>query len=483
MLIGARFGRRNELLGVLAVVIAILGVASLAPRAAAGNSMNAGELDVQRLERATEFRRLFGFDARLVTIRLAATDSTYSSDPYGVPLSDAERAELLRRVQVEIDIEAAVRAASKLQTWGGYYIDQLDRGAPVFLFTSRDEAVEASIGDLAPTGSGLKFRTVSRTLAELNDLHDQIVESWDVLRADGVDITHTGTDIVGNTVTVGIDGLDDAAVRKVTDRFGDQLTFVDRSPAQADACPTTNCTPIKAGIKAEGPSGSDCTAGPVVRRAANGGGLAVITAGHCVVANGGALNLRWAHQIGSTLEWPGDAFGDSKYHTFFDESTADVTIIEIDSDWSPAVANQMYLFNGSSGGTYTVTSPVLDQFQAVGGQACAYGFASNNSECVTITAVNQTNVSCIGAAPCADIRHTNEYGWNLIGGDSGGPIYRVVSGTNNRQILGTHVHSDAGGGAGTGWYSTYERGKSAYNIRTINAGNPDSYVLCYTAAC
>lgn len=84
--------------------------------------MNAGELDVQRLERATEFRRLFGFDARLVTIRLAATDPTYSSDPYGVPLSDAERAELLRRVQVEIDIEAAVRAASKLQTWGGYYI-------------------------------------------------------------------------------------------------------------------------------------------------------------------------------------------------------------------------------------------------------------------------------------------------------------------------------------------------------------------------
>lgn len=118
----------------------------------------------------------------------------------------------------------------------------------------------------------------------------------------------------------------------------------------------------------------------------------------------------------------------------------------------------MYIFNGSSGGIYTITGYVPNQFQAVGGQACAYGFASNNSECVTITGYNQTNLSCVGTT-CYDIMNTMEYGWNLIGGDSGGPIYRVVSGTSNRQILGTHVHSDAGGGAGTGWYSPFETGK------------------------
>jgi hypothetical protein len=141
----------------------------------------------------------------------------------------------------------------------------------------------------------------------------------------------------------------------------------------------------------------------------------------------------------------------------------------------------MYINNGSTGAIYTVTGYVPDSNQTVGSQACAYGYASNNSECEFITDWDETNESCVGTV-CKDINHTKEYSWNLINGDSGGPIYQVAGGTN-RLAMGTHVHSEGGdvpgGSPGTGWYTPYIRGRDAY----VAVSGGDWFYICNTAGC
>lgn len=96
---------------------------------------------------------------------------------------------------------------------------------------------------------------------------------------------------------------------------------------------------------------------------------------------------------------------------------------------------------------------------------------------MTITDPDQANLSKAGSANYW-IDHTKEYGWNLIPGDSGGPIYKVFA-PGQRMMLGTHVHSEDGGGAGTGWYSPYYTGRNEYQLQS----GGDSYYLCTNPAC
>ncbi len=429
-------------------------------------------------QRALEFRTTFGLDPDDILIVAAEKDPSYSSANYGVPLSVAEESELQRRVQLELDSHAAVDLAAKQPTWGGYFIDQHSQGAPVFMFTADEESMKDDLQRLLPKDSGFRTIRVEHTLADLQRVKDSIVAAWDELRADGIKVTHTGIDLIGNAVTVGIDGLTDEATAKIVGRFGPNIKFRDAPPAEGDACPHSSCRPFKGGMDIVGAFGHACTSGFIVRRDQHGAPLSIVTAGHCIWVNGQAnsLNKRWYHLTGTTKDW----FGDSKYHTFFNNSNADVGLIELDPDEFPAQANKLYINNGSSGAIYTVTNWINSSYQTVGSQACAYGAYSNNSACVTIVDADEDNFSCVlNNTVCYTIRHTKEYGYNLIDGDSGGPIYQVGSSTN-RYALGTHVHSQSGGGSGIGWYSTYFDGRVAYGAAS---GGVDDYVICITASC
>jgi hypothetical protein len=422
------------------------------------------------IQRATTFRETFGFPAHRSLVEQAESDANYSSELYGVPLSAAEIVEMQRRIGVERAAQPAVDFASKRSDWAGWYIDQRDKGIPVFMFASGDGDLVAGIADLMP-GTRFRVESADRTWEELLETQRRIDQATDRLVASGIDLTMTGIDVRANRVDVGIDGLtaDDKVI--LTKEFGEGLSFRDEAPAVSDACTgstgTLNCRPIKGGLRMNNSvGGNGCTSGFNVRRSANGAQLAVLTAGHCIA--GHPVNTDWNHN--------GSRFGESKYHTWGPESPADVGIIGIDPDELPTNANRLWLYSASTCCGYDVTYQTPDVYQTASVQACAYGSYSNNARCGVI-------------GPDVNVRHrspawgvinyitgTNEYSIDMILGDSGGPIYQILSGTA-RAALGTHVHS-TDGSSGYGWYSPFGRGKSEYAAQTT-----DSYVLCVTPSC
>ena len=196
-------------------------------------------------ERAIAFREMFGLDATVSKVRSAAKSSDYSADPYGVPLSLEERLELARRAKVEDASVKAANVGAGEPTWAGYYFDQLNRGTPVFLFTSDPKAMRSELAPHLPDVAEFRVEQVDRSLADLMASKRGIERAYAEIRASGVHITSTGIDLITNRVTVGIQGLTDEAERAITSRFGPHIKFRERSVAQADACPLSGCRPIK----------------------------------------------------------------------------------------------------------------------------------------------------------------------------------------------------------------------------------------------
>lgn len=358
---------------------------------------------------ARTFRQMFGLDDDPALIQYAATSPEYSSSLYGVPLSKAEEAEMQRRAQVEQDSAEASAFGRGQETWAGFYYDQKARGRPVFLFTSDVESNQAQIAKRLPSGSDFRVEQVSRSLDELTATQEAIVDAYKEIRASGVNITGTSIDIVGNGITVAIDGLTDEGAAIVRKRFGSYITFVDEPAAGADSCPSTDCRPLKGGIKIVGvASGKPCTAGFIVRRALTDA-LSILTAGHCIWGNDSSSpsGERYYHTSGGV----NDTFGTTKTHTFYDLEDGDVGIIELDAAEVPAVPNRIWTHPaGGSGIQYYVSGWVFDADQTVGSQACAYGYRSNAAYCTTVTIFDATRESCAtsnaGTEVCHDIKHT-----------------------------------------------------------------------------
>lgn len=374
---------------------------------------------------ALQFRETFGFDADADTLKAVFSDPAYAETDWGTPLTAAEDAEMRRRTAVELDAIAGEQYGSKQADWGGYWFDQHDRGAPVFLFTGDLERHRAVLEQILRPDSGLRVELATRTLDELEETKARIVAVWPDLRKDGIHATRTGIDIIGNRVRVGIEGLDDSAATTIKERFGQSIEVYEATAAVSDACPQTGCRPIKGGIRIDGANGRPCTSGFLVRRTQHGARLAVLTAGHCIEVNDG-LGGVWTHG--------NDQFGDGKYETWADNTDADVGIIEVDDSEIPTSANKVYLDpvpdDQTPGTVYTITGTLPDNNQTVGSSVCVYGYASNDSWCGSITDYDQANESVVedyptnGTDTSKTIVHTKEYNRNLIGGDSGGPVYK-----------------------------------------------------------
>lgn len=324
-------------------LLALSGGVSGPERAAATSS---DEQEPDGLAHALKFRQTFGFPSSEELVARVAADPSYSSEDYGVPLSGAERAEMLRRIDVERAAQPAVDYALAQPDWTGYRIDQLAGGEPVFFFAGQ---IDAHFKPIAALMGPTTFRVerVERTLTELLELQKRIDADTEELVGGGIALTMTAINVRANRVTVGVDGLTDEVRDRLVEAYGDALTLRDQAPASADACSGAggrlDCRPMKGGLRITNSIGGNvCTSGFIVRRANNGGRLSVLTAGHCIA--GHAINTAWNHN--------GSRFGDSKYHTWGPEKGADVGLIEIDNNATdlPTSANKMWLYNSTHGG-------------------------------------------------------------------------------------------------------------------------------------
>jgi len=424
---------------------------------------------------AVRFRAEYGLASGVEFVRETLRDTArYSAEPYGVPLSGAEIGELLRRGEVQNAMDSALEIARSRPDFAGAYLDQLNRGRPVFLFTSDAKDFVPALASRLPSGADPQVAVVERTEQVLVDLKARVegdlTELWEL----GVRVAHVGVDVPDNTVEVGLLDLGADSVAAVKQRYGEHVEVVAGTIGQADVCDASNnCRPIKGGISIN-PTGiapEQCTSGFVVKRT-DTSTLAILTAGHCIEYWGG-YDVAWQHNS--------QGFGRALYETWKPGGTgaADVGLITIQS---PDVAlmtnkNHMRRTNGSLASVTNVASPVA------GGSVCRVGLRSGH-DCGTIIVPNEGNWSETPDGRKMWVSNTTRVSFDSSGGDSGGPVFFYPGGgtcCTPVTALGTHVHSKPDGTTGAyGWFSPYFTGRNDY-AAMFPAGH--TYNICLTASC
>lgn len=432
---------------------------------------------------AIRFREGVGFPSDLTLVRTAESDKVnYSSDTFGVPLSDAETAELYRRLDVQWATRHAMDYANAQPEFAGGYIDQLAKGIPVFLFTANLDAHRVNIAKVLETPIEYRVEYAERSLTELLAQQATIDSQWAVLKTTGLHIVESAILIKENVVLVGIDGLTEGRRAEVQERFGTDLLLKESKPAHADACVNgNNCRPIKGGLGITAATGGECTSGFVVKRSGTGA-LHLLTAGHCIHVNGGYDGV-WRHY--------GNGFGRAREETWQPNyvRTADVGLTTIFSDDVALMTNKNYMHKGA-GNVYSVVGQTTGSQQMVDMQACRYG-RNGGHTCGLINALYANRLSCVGTPPntqCVTVTRTIRVDFDSVGGDSGGPVYYPTYNPYTGTVaiaLGTHVHSEYEIDDGYqdpppwyGWYSPIDVGAAQFNS---NWGY--TYTLCTSAAC
>jgi V8-like Glu-specific endopeptidase len=461
--------------GLVALLLLLIAAGAPLTTAATPNGEDiALEEETATAEEAVRFRQTFGFDASPTLVRAAAADTAaYSTWPYGVPLSKAEIAEMGRRTDVQKAVARVVPEARMLPGYAGVYLDQLDGGQPVFLFTGATaQAAADEIGRLLPAGTAFRVQEAKRTESELIEQKQTIEADLTELWASGIDIVRVAVKTSQNRLRVGVRDLTESERQEILARYGSDLDVFEDGVAVSDACPATNdCRPIKGGISINhtGGAAGECTSGFIVR--ASDGTLRMLTAGHCIHVHGG-YDTQWQHNS--------DAFGRARRETWTPGGTgnADVGLISIASAEQDLMTSKNKMRRTNDSVVSVIDTDVISA-ALEGSQACRVGRTSGH-DCGIISEWLVGRASKVSGYERMWVTLSTTVNFDSLGGDSGGPVFYYDSGgtTGSVVALGTHVHSEEGSGANEGWFSGIYRG-SAYYEELWGVW----YAPCETAAC
>lgn len=191
----------------------------------AGSSEGAPKSDD---DRAVSFRQEFGLASDLATVRRIATDPS-SSLEYGVPLSPAEVAELVRREAITSQLEPLSAALEKDPRFGGMYVVQSEGGRIHIRATHPDPAFTALVEGLLPTGATFVVEPADYTYADLAALRLNMEADFNSLRTD-FGAKHLGVDPKANRVEVGIYPYSDSVAAALVARYGLEVRVVASEP-------------------------------------------------------------------------------------------------------------------------------------------------------------------------------------------------------------------------------------------------------------
>lgn len=443
---------------------------------------------------AMHFRLTFGLRADPAYVAEAAKGGPdFPNTDWGVPLSSAEAAEMLRRLDVEDSLAAALEYASSQPSFAGAYIDQLQQGMPVFLFTDPD------VIDMSKLSAGIDASTkvavgkATHSLEELTSTQARVSDAREQLRGAGFDVTSVSTNVQTNQLEIVVAKSTEAGVAALRD-IAPWAVITQGDVPIADACSITSCPPpsgVIGGLYIIESGTHYCTAGWIGKRLEVSGVTALVTAGHCV--RGGAL--AWHHNgsiIGSAVNSNG----------WYDGSWSDVGWIIVNSSSIASAKNKaMYNPTASPPKVVSITSTADANQQLQGQQVCRIGYGSwykethasaplhthyTGLQCGAIVLYSsdsngtsdEDSRSCVNTTTCKYIRYMKVVGFDSTGGDSGGTIFRPTTGST-AVLLGTHVHSETDSvSSDRGWYTTYE-----YNHIELHEYLGFDIVACLTASC
>lgn len=462
---------RHRRVALLSIIIALAPIASPTafattngPSSGGGATVVSPIYEVIDEAQAIRFRETFGLDSSLATVRAAAIDTAqYSSELYGLPLSDAEVADLLKRAQVQRDIKPAFEQAATYPTFAGAYLDQHAGGQPVFMFTKDAVYLPPDVSSLMAKGVDFRVIEAEFSMAELLATQARVDASWSDLRTEGIGILETGIATDRNAVAIGVQGLTESEATALRQRFGPSLIIEEARPSQADACNNSaDCRPLRGGIELVYLGIDRCTSGFVVKQSATAE-IQFLTAGHCIAVNGG-YGATWYHN--------GTTIGDARRETWHPNHIrgGDVGLIDMFSAQVPTTKNLIHIGSGNS---RTVAG--WDSSQYVGDQSCRFGI-NGGLDCGSIVEVNITKDSPTPNDGTMKVTHTNVVNFDSLEGDSGGPFFYYGAGS---YVIaqGTHVHSGTAAEARS-WFTPIAWGRT-----TFDEIWGYSYSVCVNSSC
>jgi hypothetical protein len=458
----------------VAAVAAVLALATGGPRIVTATPLEVVS-ELADIDAAMRFRESIGFPSSREYVEAAAADpKNYSIELVGVPLSDAESEEMLRRNAVSYAIGAVGMTYRDDPSYAGIYMDQKNGGIGYILFTGDAEARREAIAKALPVAVPFELKSVSRSMHDLIAIQAAIERDREMLVSD-IGLVSTGIVPSTNAVLVGLDNPTSAAEEWMSERYGPGLTFRRATSSNADACNNDHdCRPMKGGLEinphddeAGNGNGHACTSGFVVRD--TNGYYKILTAGHCIEYWGG-YGDNWFHN--------NNVFGHGRYDTWANglSRTADVGLTTISDNEIPSSKNQIYTGNGNI--RYIIDVRDWDGWPE-GGAVQRYGTTTGHVPGL-LFAWLVSKPSTVDGYGEMQVTWANEVDFDARSGDSGGPVYALaLTGGINRIALGTHVHSDPDNHPNFpdphGWYSPQDRGRALYESLPLGA----PYELCY----
>lgn len=297
-------------------------------------------------ERAKQFRRTFGLPADDTHVGRLQAQARPPAAQYGVPLTDEELADLTDREKVAGEGHRIRRWAEERYRaqYGSQYVDQLDGGRIVVLFTEDAAARLQEIKGFFPFPDRVAVRTVEHSLDELRRKQVQVREAAHAVKATGVEVAYTDIDEIANRVVVAVPEVKPGVQAALDALFGPNfVTVVAGARPTAPASRYWKWSPLRAGTVVRSYSSgtfgelSTCSHAFTAYKGESGGGTSfwLMTAGHCakrrqgpsdgnVYANinslwGQATNNDWRVSLGTTQYF---AYG----------RDMDVTVIQLRSD-------------------------------------------------------------------------------------------------------------------------------------------------------
>ncbi len=169
---------------------------------------------------AMDFRETSGLRADSEYVERAAEDgSGFPNNEWGIPLTDAEAAQVERRADLQEAADTAISHAATLPDYAGAFFDRA-RGVPVFTFKGDAERHRAEIAALLPPGAAFGLASVPYTRAELDEAQDLIDAAWPELIESGISIQMTSIDPSINRVVITVAELTQIDELVLRARFG-----------------------------------------------------------------------------------------------------------------------------------------------------------------------------------------------------------------------------------------------------------------------
>ena len=444
----------------------------------------------EQVKQVMTARESFGFNSDQEYVRelltnpeqFGAVTGFITGGHYATP---EEAKELMLRLVVQEDALKLQPIASKDRDFAGMYVD--DKGVLNIGFTVNARVKVDELRQKAEAPERISAFTAERTMGELENSKQRIVNSTSELTAAGVVVSQVAIDIANNRVKVGIVDLDPEKRQLIERQFGKVDVFENALNEVEHRSDTADI--MAAGIRITNSSGGGCTSNWKARdRSTNR--MVMITAGHCAdsgtgTTGGPGQNIFQGSDSGAprqigTSDQSTWTFPTINFTTGARSGSAPVDAMRVPFSGVGSMP-WLYAYDDANSGVFSDGEKVpvadADGTVVVGIGVCSAGQfspanqvgGSNWKNCGTVSDVNVASGfrRSNGSIDTFTVLNANIATYVAIPGDSGAPIWRLTyDSTDGFEAVAVGHHT--GGPTGAEVFNNIDRVEDALNVDIVH---------------